>query len=171
MDQDFIRTLTAKRRHLLITANDEETIANLRQACISSNLHVCLIGERLPMLANLSVMENIALGPMYHEHISLEECRDRLDSQIEILGLTSLLNLRREALSRPQRMKAQLLRCLANGASFVLLESPPRSDCEVLHRALGVLDTSISLWVCCLSTEQDVYSSMGYPTIDLGTVS
>lgn len=164
-------SLTALRTHLLLTASDQATLSRLKAMTVQSDFHVGLISDRLPLLANLNVLENIALGPMYHNHMSLAACLKKLEPDINRLGLNTVLGQRQEFLTREQRLKALLLRCLANGSGYILLQSPPRSDCDTLDRALDALDAGVFLWVCCLSTDQDIYSSLGYTTIDLDTLA
>lgn len=166
-----IITLTSTREHLLLTAPNETVISRLKAMITQSDFHIGLISDHLPLLANLNALENIALGCMYHHNMSLEACRKKMAPAVNRLGLESVMDQRREFLTREQRLNVQLLRCVANGSAFVLLESPPRKDCDTLEHALALLDENIFLWVCCLSTEQDVYTSLGYTTIDLSSFS
>lgn len=160
-------SLTALRRHLLLVASNPASIDRLRDMAGKSPFLLGLVGDRTPLLANLNVMENIALGAMYHHGMSLNACREKLGSAIAALDLEQSMDQRPELLTRPQRLKAQLLRCLGRGCGHVLLESPPRADCDVLHRALSRLDEDVFLWICCLSTERDVYTSLGYTQVEL----
>ncbi len=162
-------SLTAMREHLLLVALNQAVIDRLKSMAVQSHFHIGIIGDEVPLLGNLSAMENIALGAMYHHGMSLDACREKLAPAIMALDLADVVNQRKQFLTRPQRLKVQLLRCLASGCGFVLLESPPRADCDVLHRALDRVDEDIFLWVCCLSTERDVYTSLGYTHVDLDT--
>lgn len=162
-----ILTLTSLREHLLLAAPDESTIARLKDTASASESHVCEISEHLPLLANLNVLENVALGSMYHNHMSLTACLDKLEPAFALLKLEGIMDQRQQFLSKAQRLKVQLLRCIANGSGFILLDSPKRSDCDILERALATLDEQVFLWVCCLSTDKDVYTPLGYTTIDL----
>lgn len=164
-----ISSMTSIREHLLLTAPDQATISRLRAMIIQSNFHVGLISDRLPLLANLSALENIALGSMYHRNMSLASCREQLRPAIKLLGVENVMDQRQQFLTRPQRLKVQLLRCMTNGSGFILLESPPRSDCDILGQALAILDARVFLWISCLSTDKDVYTSLGYTVIDLGS--
>lgn len=164
-----ISSLTSIREHLLLTTPDEATISRLKAMIIQSDFHVGLISDRLPLLANLNILENIALGSMYHRNMSLASCREQLRPAIKLLGVENVMDQRQQFLTRPQRLKVQLLRCVANGSGFILLESPPRSDCDILDQALAMLDARVFLWVSCLSTGKDVYTSLGYTVIDLGS--
>ncbi len=160
-------SLTAAHKHLLVTAPDESAIHRLKEMAVQSDFHVGMISDRLPLLANLSALENIVLGCMYHKHMSLKACQEIMTPAIRQLDLEWIMESRQHLLSRPQMLKVQLLRCLANDCGFVLLDTPPRQDCDILERALATLDAGIFLWVCCLSTEQDAYTSLGYTRIDL----
>jgi ABC-type lipoprotein export system ATPase subunit len=166
-----ILSLTSTKKHLLVTSPDEAAITRLKTMAVQSDFHVGMISDRLPLLANLNALENIILGCMYHNYMSLEACRKKMMPAIRRLDLERIMEHRQQFLSRPQRLKVQLLRCLANDCGFILLDTPPRLDCEILERALATLDAGIFLWVCCLSTEQDAYISLGYTHIDLGLFS
>lgn len=166
-----IFTLTSTREHLLLTAPNKTIFSRLKAMTTQSDFHIGLISDHLPLLANLSAMENIALGCMYHHNMSLKACRDKMARAIACLDLESVMDQRRDFLTRTQRLKVQLLRCVANGSAFIVLESPPSAACGILEHALTLLDENVFLWVCCLSTEQDVYTSLGYTTIDLSSFS
>ncbi|HDQ39886.1 MAG TPA: hypothetical protein ENN39_02495 [Desulfonatronum sp.] len=166
-----IFSLTSTHEHLLLSSPDETTIARLKIMVVQSDFHVGMINDDLPLLANLNALENIALGSMYHKNMSLEACRRKLKPAIHLLGLEQVMDQRQQYLNRSQRLKVQLLRCLADDCGFVLLDSPPRSDCDILDRALTTLDAGVFLWICCLSSELDAYTSLGYAIMDLGLLS
>lgn len=165
----FISALTAKRRHLLLVAKNESAIARLTAMITQSNFNIGIISDDLPFLANLSALENIVLGCMYHKAMSLQSCREAIQDHIDVLGLNDALDLRPQLLSRPMLMKIHLLRCMANDSAFVILPRPSRSDCDILHRAAEILDRDVFLWVACLSNDQDAYTSLEYPIIDLNS--
>ncbi|WP_045220853.1 hypothetical protein [Desulfonatronum thioautotrophicum] len=166
----FISSLTAQRRHLLLVAEQEATISRLTSMVVQSDFHIGVISDEFPFLANLSALENIALGCMYHKALHLPACQHKLQDVITALNLDNALDQRTQFLSRPLQLKVHLLRCIANESSFILLPLPSRSDCDILHRAVESLKHSIFLWVACLSNDQDVYTSLEYPIIDLNTL-
>lgn len=164
-----IVSLTAMREHLLLVALNQAVIDRLKSMAVQSHFHIGIIGDEVPLLGNLSAMENIALGAMYHHGLSLDACRKKMEPTIAALDLANVMDQRQQFLTRPQRLKIQLLRCLAGDCGFVLLDSPPHADCDVLRRALDRMDEDIFLWVCCLSTDRDVYSFLDYTHVGLDT--
>ena len=166
----FISSLTAQRRHLLLVSEDEATISRLSDMIVQSGFHIGIISDDLPFLANLSALENIVLGCMYHKALSLQSCRDRLQDVVTALGVDANLGQRPQFLSRPQLLKMHLLRCIADESAFILMPLPSRSDCDILHRSVETAGLDVFLWVACLSNEQDLYTSLEYPVIDLNTL-
>lgn len=166
----FISSLTSRRRHLLLVAEKEATISRLTAMVVQSDFHIGVISEAFPFLANLSALENIALGCMYHKSMSIHSCHRQIQDVADALDVTSALNQRIQFLSRPLRLKMHLLRCIANESTFILLPMPSRSDCDILHRAVETQQRTVFLWVACLSNDQDVYTSLEYPIIDLNAL-
>ncbi|PTN38055.1 hypothetical protein [Desulfonatronum sp. SC1] len=166
----FVSQLTAKRRHLLLVSENEPTISRLTAMIVQSDFHIGVISENFPFLANLSALENIVLGCMYHKAMSFQSCRERIQGHIDILGLNDALDQRAQILSRSMLLKMHLLRCIANESAFIILPLPSRSDCDILSRALESLEREIFLWVACLSNNQDIYTSLEYPIIDLNSL-
>ena len=134
-----------------------------------SRTNIGIVSDDFPFLANLSALENIVLGCMYHKAMSLQSCLETIQDLIAVLGLNDALDQRPQLLSRPMLMKMHLLRCMANESTFIFLPRPSRADCDILHRAAESLDRDVFLWVGCLSNDQDVYTSLEYPIIDLNS--
>lgn len=165
-----ISALATRRRHLLLTAEDESTVSRFATMIVQTDPRIGIISEEVPFLANLSALENIVLGCMYHKALSLQSCLEGVRDVVNALGLSENLDLRPQLLSRPMLLKMHLVRCIANDASVVFLPRISRPDCDILHRAVDSLDRDVFLWVACLSNDQDVYTSLEYPIIDLNSL-
>ncbi len=166
----FISTLTAHRKHLLLVSEDEGIFSRLADMITQSNLEIDLISDDFPFLVNLTCLENIVLGCMYHNSMDIEACREMIQPAIDRLHLAGSLNQRPQFLSRPQLLKMQLLRCIANDSIHIFLPMASRSDCDILDRAVANLEISIFLWVACLSNNLDGYTSLEYTIIDLNAL-
>ncbi|GAB6061013.1 P-loop NTPase family protein [Desulfonatronum parangueonense] len=166
----FISTLTEKRKHLLLVSDDESNFSRLSAMIIQSSQPIGLLGDEYPLLLNLTALENIALGCMYRNQMSLDDCHAKIQPLADRLKLTGSLNQRSQFLSRAQLLKVQLLRCIANESTFVFLSSASRSDCDILDRAAANLDIDVFLWVAILSNNLDAYNSLEYGVIDLNTL-
>ncbi|SMP68393.1 hypothetical protein [Desulfonatronum lacustre] len=164
-----ISTLTAQRRHLLLVSEDESTISRLTAMVLQSDFHIGIISDDFPFLTNLSALENIVLGCMYHKTMSLHSCRKKIQDLVDALGVNESLDQQAQFMSRPMLLKMHLLRCMANESTFIFLPTLSRSDCDILHRAAEILDQDVFLWVACLSIDQDVYTSLEYPVIELNS--
>lgn len=164
-----IAALAAQRRHLLLVSEKESTISRLTDMVVRSDLHIGVISDDFPFLTNLSALENIVLGCMYHKAMSLQSCREKIQGLVDALGLNESLDQRAQFMSRPMLLKMLLLRCMALESTFVFLPMISRSDCDILHRAVEILDRDVFLWVACLSNDQDVYTSLEFPIIDLNS--
>lgn len=55
---------------------------------------LAFVDKKSTLIQNLSVFENIALAPIYHENRSLEEIQIQLDPIIEMFSLKKILHLR-----------------------------------------------------------------------------
>ncbi len=164
-----ISTLTAQRRHLLLVSEDESTISRFRAMVVQSDFHIGVISDDFPFLTNISALENIVLGCMYHKAMSLQSCRKNIQGLVDALGLNENLDQQAQFMSRPMLLKMHLLRCMAMESTFIFLPMISRSDCDILHRAAETLDRDVFLWATCLSNDQDVYTSLEFPIIDLNS--
>lgn len=166
----FLSELAAQPGHLLLICEDEAAFARLSDMIIDAGPELGIISDDFPLLVNLTALENIALGCMYHNNMSLPACQESIQPMLDRLNLGGSLHQRPEFLSRPLRLKAQLLRCIANGSTHVYLPAASRADCDILDRALRTLDTDVFLWVASLSSHLDHYTSLEYTVIDLKTL-
>jgi ABC-type polar amino acid transport system ATPase subunit len=167
MQPVFISTLTVHRNHLLLVSPDDATLSRLTTIVAQSEFHIGIISDQFPLLVNLTALENIVLGCMYNNAMGIHSCREKLQPMIDRLNMNSSMDQRPQFLSRRQRLKVQLLRCLANESNFIFLPMPNRSDCDILHRTIELLNTPAFLWVSCLSNDKDVYTSLEYSIIHL----
>lgn len=166
----FISTLTEQRKNLLLVSDDESNFSRLSSMIIQSSHPIGILGDEYPLLLNLTALENVALGCMYHNQMSLEDCHDKIQSLIDRLKMTGSLDQRTQFMSRAHLLKIQLLRCIANESIFVFMPSASRSDCDILDRAVANLDIDVFLWVAILSNDLDAYTSLEYDVIDLHTL-
>lgn len=101
------------------------------------------VSAELPLRANLSVLENIALVPQYREGIDSHGADERAWALLERLGYGACAHLRDPDLDFEQRFVAKLLRAVIAKPSIIVIERPglllpdtpyPRFLAEILAR-------------------------------------
>ena len=91
-----------------------------RRALIVANPDSALVSEDLPLRANLSVLENIAIVPQYRQNLRYEAAADQAWGLLALLGRTDAAFKRDPDLSHEERFVAKLLRAV------ILTPPPPR---------------------------------------------
>ncbi len=124
-----------------------------RRAWLATQPDAVLISAELPLRANLSVLENIALVPQYRSNASARTANERAWALLERLDHESCAHLRDPDLSFEQRFVAKLLRAVIAKPSIIVIERPglllpdtpyPRFLAETLAKLDKEIDT---LWI------------------------
>ncbi|MBW1681522.1 MAG: hypothetical protein JRJ83_08785 [Deltaproteobacteria bacterium] len=159
-----IEQMPAMDRDLVIRFRDEAAYLNFLGG-LRPSMGVGVADDRVPLLSNLTALENILLPLMYHRNVSLTEAETRLGPAIEKLEAASFLDSRKEDLAREEVLASYLLRCVAADCATVCMPSPALRDLRrmrVLRRKLG---TKPKLWIICTKEEGNRYEETGFETI------
>ncbi|MDD4880862.1 MAG: hypothetical protein PHX10_04730 [Gallionellaceae bacterium] len=85
---------------------------------------ISLISEELPLRANLSVLENIAIVPQYRQNMAYDQAADQAWSLLVGLNRTECAFKRDPDLSREERFVAKLLRAVIRSPSIIIIDRP-----------------------------------------------
>lgn len=83
-----------------------------------------LVSEDLPLRANLSVLENIAIVPQYRQNMAYEQAADQAWGLLVRLGRTDCAFKRDPDLTSAERFVAKLLRAVIRAPSIILIDRP-----------------------------------------------
>lgn len=100
------------------------TDAAERHALIESLPQAALIADELPLRANLSVLENIAIVPQYRQNLSYQDAADQAWALLARLGQTDCALKRDPALTCVERFAAKLLRAVMLQPPIILIDRP-----------------------------------------------
>ena len=97
-----------------------------RQAVIAAahDGDLALVADDLPLRANLSVLENIAIVPQYRENMAYERAADLAWTLLVRLDRTDCAFKRDPDLTREERFIAKLLRAVMRSPSIILVDRP-----------------------------------------------
>lgn len=98
--------------------------ADERRALIESLPQAALVADELPLRANLSVLENIAIVPQYRQNLSFEAAADLAWGLLAKLGQTGCALKRDPALTCVERFAAKLLRAVISQPPIILIDRP-----------------------------------------------
>lgn len=107
------------RQALTFVADDAE-----RRAWLAQQRGALLVSAELPLRANLSVLENIALVPQYRNNASIEAAVARAWALLERTGHDDCAHRRDPDLDHEQRFVAKLLRIIVAAPSIIVIERP-----------------------------------------------
>ncbi len=111
--------------------------------------HFGIVADDLPLLSNLSVVQNIALIRQYHDRLSTEDSKNKALTLLDVLGLCAIAGKRNPDLSDRERFIAKLLRASQRHEAVVVIDRPftqlpgARSIDEVIE-VLRRLDNEIA---------------------------
>ncbi|MGQ9686193.1 MAG: hypothetical protein ACUVT2_07820 [Thiobacillaceae bacterium] len=98
--------------------------ADERRALIESLPQAALVADELPLRANLSVLENIAIVPQYRQNLSYQAAADQAWTLLAKLGQTGCALKRDPALTCVERFAAKLLRAVISQPPIILIDRP-----------------------------------------------
>lgn len=99
---------------------------------IESQPGAALVSEFLPLRANLSVLENIAIVPQYRQNTPFAEAADMAWELLNLVDSTECALKRDPDLSHEERCIAKLLRALILAPPIILIDRPAQllPDCH-----------------------------------------
>lgn len=86
--------------------------------------YTAMIAADMPLRANLSVIENIAVVPQYHRNLGYADAIDEAWNLLLACGHTDAAYKRDPALSHAERFVAKLLRAVASHPAHLLIDRP-----------------------------------------------
>lgn len=95
-----------------------------RQAAIAARPQAALVSAELPLRANLTALENIALVPQYRRDLDWADASGEAMALLEQLGCTGCAGKRDATLSHEERFQVKLLRAVAATPALVVIERP-----------------------------------------------
>jgi predicted ABC-type transport system involved in lysophospholipase L1 biosynthesis ATPase subunit len=150
---------------LLLVVPDRDAAQDMVRRTGLSGFGVGVLGGPFPLLSDLDVLENAALGPMFHRGVSLRRMRRRLEPLARPLGLEGRLHALPPDLAPEERLPALMLRALADEARALLLPWPEPSRVLDADRLRQGLDPRPRLWVCCTRNNADAYTVLQLRTL------
>jgi len=85
---------------------------------------ISLISEELPLRANLSVLENVAIVPQYRLNMAYDQAADQAWSLLVELNRTECAFKRDPDLTSEERFIAKLLRAVIRSPSIIIIDRP-----------------------------------------------
>jgi ABC-type sugar transport system ATPase subunit len=82
------------------------------------------VAEELPLRANLSVLENIAIVPQYRHNMAYAQAADQAWTLLAGLGRTECAFKRDPDLDHEERFVAKLLRAVIRAPSIIIVDRP-----------------------------------------------
>lgn len=95
-----------------------------RQAAVLARPQAALVSAELPLRANLTALENVALVPQYRRDLDWAAAAAEAMALFEQLGCASCAGKRDATLTHAERFQVKLLRAVAAAPALVLVERP-----------------------------------------------
>ncbi|MEW6591323.1 MAG: hypothetical protein AB1418_09830 [Pseudomonadota bacterium] len=124
---------------------------------------VARVSHELPLRANLSALDNIALIPLYQRHFSAAESARQAMNLLELLGHAEIAPLRDPDMSPAQRFITKLARALILKRPRLVIDRPGAMLYDVpypdfIHRLAAHADIAGSWDIYDFSWNQVLYN-------------
>jgi len=135
-----------------------------RRAFLAGHPAAALVSAEMPLRANLSVLENIAIVPQYRENLDYDRAAHRAWKLLERAGATGCALKRDPDLSFEERFIAKLLRAMVTSPPIILIERPalllPDTDYPAwLERTLDALAADFNqCWILDYRWNEPLYA-------------
>ena len=104
-----------------------------RRQLIAATPEATLVSESLPLRANLSVLENIAIVLQYRRNLGYEAAADQGWALLTLLGHTDCAFKRDPDLTGEERFVAKLLRALVLPQPIIIVDRPAQLLPDIHH--------------------------------------
>lgn len=95
-----------------------------RRAALAEHPLAALVSPELPLRANLSALENIALVPQYRHDLGWDAAAAEAMALLEQLDCAACAGRRDAGLTHEERFQVKLLRAVAASPALVVIERP-----------------------------------------------
>lgn len=159
--------LLMQKDNLLITANNESALNELTSMVAQDRGKIGIIGDEFPFISNLNMLENITLGTMYRQNITLEKARNHILPSINALAMEATLSRRKEILSPKEIILSQILRCISCGNSILFMLSPPTVMTDTVIQAVAMVPHPLRVWIACHTKATAAYEYLKFTTFNI----
>ena len=121
------------------------------------------VSHELPLRANLSALDNIALIPIYQRHFSVDESNRQAQQLLKQLGYPGIAALRDPDMTPAQRFVTKLARALILRRPRLVIDRPGAMLYDVPYpgfiRQLAMQEEMMGIWeIFDFSWNQPLYS-------------
>ena len=109
----------AAKKRVVLLAGDAE-----RRRLIDEHPEAALVSNSLPLRANLSVLENIAVVLQFRTNARIIEANDTARALLTRVGHTKCADVRDPDLSYEERFIAKLLRAIVQSPRLIVIDRP-----------------------------------------------
>lgn len=95
-----------------------------RQAFLEERQDAALVAEWLPLRANLTVIENIALVPQFHQNVPYRRATEIGWALLELAGYAEAGTKRDPDLTRQERFVTKLARAILQSPPIIVVDRP-----------------------------------------------
>jgi ABC-type polar amino acid transport system ATPase subunit len=135
-----------------------------RRSLIETRPESAVVTNDLPLRANLSVLENIAIVPQYRRNMRYEAAADQAWGLLSLLGQTDAAFKRDPDLNHEERFCAKLLRAVILSPPIILIDRPGQLLPDThyppfLDRTLAALEGRFEqCWIVDYSWNEPLYA-------------
>jgi len=125
---------------------------------------IALVADDLPLRANLSVLENVAIVPQYRQNLAYDQAADQAWALLLRVDRTECAFKRDPDLDSEERFLAKLLRAVIRSPSIIIIDRPALllPDCHYppfLNASLAALEDRINeCWIVDYAWNEPLYA-------------
>lgn len=131
------------KKYVAIDSYSIDTIIDKIEELNNINLQFYIIYKHLPLVGNLSVLENIALLLSYHKGIKIRSVIEQITKELTVFGLENKLHHRRDSLSELEILFVKYITAKVYGVKEIIFILP------IDHAGVGMEHELISFLKSC----------------------
>jgi len=119
--------------------------------------HIGFVFQNFNLFGNLTVLENVAEGPVAHKRLGKKEARRRAQELLDRVGIGDKAEAYPRQLSGGQQQRAAIARALALEPEVILFDEPTSAlDPELVDEVLGVIKDLASTGVTLVVVTHEI---------------
>jgi len=167
IDEKKINYLLSTRKNILLLLKEGAFDSYIINLISFSRGHIGLISNKFPFLSSLNIIENVCLGLMYNQNISLKNSIKKIHDYIKMINMEDCLWLRKEQINEDQLVKAYFLRCVANGSSVIFMDSPKYEWIKIVLQCIERTNLYQNVWISTSLANKDLYNDLKFDVIEV----
>lgn len=153
--------------NLILPMQNEAELSRLLDTSRHAGNQIGVVSKRFPLLATLTLEDNITLPAQYNRNIPPEQMLSILSPALKALDIAQHLPSLPAQVHSQDKFRTIILRTISQGASTLVMPSPTQPEVEDALAVAQALEGEIRIWVACLSKDAAQFDPFNLQSVRL----